>query len=105
MIQEAKILIINDMTLDRDFENNQNDFIITLTDDELDETVGGADNISGLLLASQDVFQRTAAFDFSQAFFSLRGMSSENSKVLINGIEMNKLYNGRPQWSKIKNHK
>ncbi|MFH4966731.1 TonB-dependent receptor [Gaetbulibacter sp. M240] len=99
VIQEDKILMINDMTLDRDFENSQDDFIITLTDDELDEAVGGADNISGLLLASQDVFQRTAAFDFSQAFFSLRGMSSENSKVLINGIEMNKQFNGKPQWS------
>ncbi|GAA4280511.1 carboxypeptidase regulatory-like domain-containing protein [Gaetbulibacter aestuarii] len=99
VIQEGETLNISDMTLNRDYQTNQDSFAITLTDDELDQADGGADNISGLLLASLDVFQRAAAFDFSQAFFSLRGMSSQNSKVLINGIGMNKLFNGKPQWS------
>jgi len=34
------------------------------------------------------------------AFYNLENLfDAENGKVLINGIEMNKMYNGRPQWS------
>ena len=72
---------------------------VTLTDDELNDDTSAADNISGLLQASRDVYLRTAAFEFSSSFFRIRGLDSENGKVLINGIEMNKLFNGRPQWS------
>ena len=46
-----------------------------------------------------DVFYRTAAYEFSPSFFKVRGLDSENANVLINGINMNKMYNGRPQWS------
>jgi hypothetical protein len=72
---------------------------ITITDDELNDDASAADNIAGLLQSSQDVYLRTAAFEFSSSFFRIRGLDSENGKLLINGIEMNKLYNGRPQWS------
>lgn len=73
--------------------------IVTITDDELSDDSGAADNISGLLLSSRDVYLRTAAFEWSPSFYRIRGLDSENGKVLINGVEMNKLYNGRPQWS------
>ncbi|MFB9056905.1 carboxypeptidase-like regulatory domain-containing protein [Mariniflexile ostreae] len=99
VINEGQIIEILDMTLAVDTSKWADLYTITLTDDELDDDIGGADNISGLLQASLDVFQRTAAFEFSASFFRLRGLDSENSSVLINGIEMNKLYNGRPQWS------
>ena len=46
-----------------------------------------------------DVFYRTAAYEFSSSFFKVRGLDSDNAIVHINGIKMNKLYNGRPQWS------
>ncbi len=72
--------------------------IITLTDDELNADVRTADNIAGLLQSSKDVFLRTAAFEFSASFFRLRGLNSDNAKLMINGIEMNKMYHGRPQW-------
>ena len=72
---------------------------ITLTDDELNNDTNSADNISGLLQSSKDIYLRTAAFEFSSSFFRVRGLDSENGKVLINGIEMNKILNGRPQWS------
>ena len=74
-------------------------FTITLSDDELNDDTSGADNISGLLSSSQDVFQRAAAFEFSASFFRVRGLNSDNGNVLMNGIEMNKVYDGRPQWS------
>jgi len=73
--------------------------LISLTEDELNDDTGGADNISGLLSSSRDLFSRTAAFEFSSSFFRVRGLDSDNGNVLINGIEMNKIYNGRPQWS------
>lgn len=100
IVNEGLTVDISDMTLEHDLSQSQHDlFTITLSDDELDSDASGTDNITGLLSSSLDVFQRTAAFEFSQSFFKLRGLDSENAKVLINGISMNKLYSGRPQWS------
>ncbi|RDK88715.1 carboxypeptidase-like regulatory domain-containing protein [Marinirhabdus gelatinilytica] len=72
--------------------------IISLSDNELNQDEGTAFNISGLLQASRDVFLNAAAFDFSATFFRPRGLDNANGKVLINGVEMNKQFNGRPQW-------
>ena len=74
-------------------------FSISLSDDELSDDTYASDNISGLLNSSMDVFYRTAAYEFSSSFFKVRGLDSDNAIVHINGIKMNKLYNGRPQWS------
>ena len=87
------VLLYEDLNEEEDLST------VTLTDDELNDDTSAADNISGLLQASRDIYLRTAAFEFSSSFFRIRGLDSENGKVLINGIEMNKLYNGRPQWS------
>ena len=73
--------------------------VISLSDEELSDDEGGADNTAGLLQSSKDIFLSTAAYEFSSTFFRARGYNSENGKVLINGIQMNKMYNGRPQWS------
>ncbi|GGZ84756.1 TonB-dependent receptor [Algibacter mikhailovii] len=99
IVNKGEILSLNDITITRDAPNTDNLFLITLSDDELNTDTGSADNISGLLGASLDVFQRTAAFEFSASFFRMRGLDSNHGKVLINGIEMNKAFNGRPQWS------
>jgi hypothetical protein len=99
VVNEGNIVSITDMTLAIDISKSVDLYTITLTDDELDDDIGASDNISGLLQSSLDVFQRTAAFEFSSSFFRLRGLDSDNSSILINGIEMNKLFNGRPQWS------
>ncbi len=82
-----------------DLSEDQDLSIITITDDELNNDESYADNISGLLQSSRDIYLRTAAFEFSTAFFSIRGLDSEHGTLLLNGIEMNKLFNGRPQWS------
>jgi hypothetical protein len=99
VVNESRTVNITDMTLEFDASSSQDLFTITLSDDELNNDTSGSDNISGLLSSSLDVFQRTAAFEFSSSFFRVRGLDSENGSVLINGIEMNKLYDGRPQWS------
>ncbi|MFD2822717.1 carboxypeptidase regulatory-like domain-containing protein [Lacinutrix iliipiscaria] len=98
IVNEGETLTIDDMVMEKDLSGNDL-FTIQLSDDELNDDTSGADNISGLLSSSQDIFQRTAAFEFSSSFFRVRGLDSDNGSVLVNGIEMNKLYNGRPQWS------
>ncbi|MGB1312493.1 carboxypeptidase regulatory-like domain-containing protein [Bizionia paragorgiae] len=99
VVNEGQTLNIQDMTLEVDKGSQSDLFTITLSDDELNDDTGGSDNISGLLSSSKDVFQRTAAFEFSSSFFRVRGLDSDNGTVLINGIEMNKFDTGRPQWS------
>lgn len=99
VVNEGKTVDITEMSLKVDVSDDADLFTITLSDDELNDDTSGADNISGLLSSSQDVFQRTAAFEFSSSFFRVRGLDSENGTVLMNGIEMNKTFNGRPQWS------
>ncbi len=92
-IDLGTILLYQDVTEDLDLST------ITITDDELNDDASAADNISGLLQSTRDVYLRTAAFEFGGSFFRIRGLDSENGIVMINGIEMNKLFNGRPQWS------
>ncbi len=87
---------INDLSSTNDIVDM---FSISLSDDELNDDTSASDNISGLLNSSMDVFYRTAAYEFSSSFFKVRGLDSDNAIVHINGVKMNKLYNGRPQWS------
>ncbi len=98
VVNEGKTVDISGMTLDFD-DSDKDSFIISISDDNLNsEDDGLTDNISGLLQSSRDVFLNAAAFDFSATFFRPRGLDNANGRVLINGIEMNKQFNGRPQW-------
>ena len=99
VVNEGKTVDISGMTLDFDSSDKKDLFVISISDANLNsEDDGLTDNISGLLQASRDVFLSAAAFDFSATFFRPRGLDNANGKVLINGIEMNKQFNGRPQW-------
>ncbi len=73
--------------------------LITLTDNDLGDDNSGSETTSGLLQASRDAFQQAAAFNWGQARFKIRGLDNEFGKTMINGIVMNKVYDGRPQWS------
>lgn len=99
ILNEEELLTINDMVLSQNYNPSNDLFTITLSEEELHDDTIASDNVSGLLAASMDVFQRTAAFEFSPSFFRPRGLDSNHSTVLINGVEMNKSFNGRPQWS------
>ena len=93
-------ITVNDTINNLSTTNDVVDFFsISLSDDELNDDTSASDNISGLLNSSMDIFYRTAAYEFSSSFFKVRGLDSDNAIVHINGIKMNKLYNGRPQWS------
>lgn len=71
--------------------------IITLSVDE--QLSAGAQNISGLLTASRDVFVSAAAFTFGPNRFRIRGYGSEDTEVLLNGMPVNDLESGRVFWS------
>ena len=100
LLENHKKVHIPLIPLETDFTDElQQIATVTLSNDDLDgEEDRGDYGISGLLAASKDVFLKAAAYDFSSTFFRPRGLDSRYGKVLINGIEMNKLYAGRPQW-------
>lgn len=73
--------------------------LVVISESELEDDESSADMVSGLLQSSQDIFMRRAAFDFGSVFFKPRGYDSKDATVLINGIPMNRIDNGRAQWS------
>ncbi|MFJ1261933.1 carboxypeptidase-like regulatory domain-containing protein [Capnocytophaga canis] len=84
--------------MDADFVHESEQMAV-ITESELEDDESGADSMSGLLHSSQDIFMRRAAFDFSAVFFKPRGYDSKDVTVLMNGIPMNRIENGRAQWS------
>ena len=98
IVEAGKTVDLSTIILNEDL-GETDDFTIALSEDELDSDESVSSNTSGILQSSKDVFARAAAFDFSGTFFRVRGLDSENGTMLLNGIRMNKLYNGRPQWS------
>ncbi|WP_300433880.1 TonB-dependent receptor [Christiangramia sp.] len=96
----SEVKILETILLEPDLSSEQiHQNTISLSDAELLSEESEFDNISGILQSSRDVFLNAAAFDFSQTFFRPRGLGSEYGKILINGLEMNKMYDGRPQWA------
>ncbi len=95
---ENNILDLGIIYLEKDMTIEKADNLITLTDSDLSDDESSAIT-SSLLQATRDVYLKRAAFDFGQAFYRVRGYDSQNGKVLINGIPMNKLFDGRPQWN------
>ncbi len=87
------------ITLEEDIATEQQLGLIALTDNDLADGSSGSDTSAGLLQASRDVFQQSAAFNWGPARFKMRGLDTEYGSILINGIAMNRVYDGRPQWA------
>lgn len=101
VVNEGELIDLGQLFIELDLaEEKLRMGTISLADDELDAGDDISFNVSGLLQATQDTYLRAAAFDFSATFFSPRGLDNANGKVLINGLEMNELFAGRPQWGK-----
>ena len=81
------------------FSSDVESGIISLSDFDLSDDSNTSDFASGLLSSYNDVFQSIAAYQFGPARFRQRGYDSRNNKVLMYGVEVNKIYDGRPQWS------
>ncbi|MBQ4913142.1 carboxypeptidase-like regulatory domain-containing protein [Maribacter sp. MMG018] len=91
-------LQLGEIYLQPDISIEKQDNLITLTEAELLDDGANANSL-GLLQSTRDIFLNRAAFDFGQAFFRVRGYDAQNGEVLINGILMNKILDGRPQWN------
>ncbi len=95
---ETERIHIGPIYMEQNLELEKTDNLVSLTEaDLLDNTI--LESGSGLLQATRDVFLSRAAFDFSQAYFKVRGYDSKEGMVLINGIPMNRVWDGRPQWN------
>ena len=97
-ITEGKMLDLGTITLEEDQSTEQQSSIITLGESDFSDENSSSENTSGLLQSSRDAFLQAAAFNWGQARFRVRGLDSEHSTMMINGVAMNKIYDGRPQW-------
>ncbi len=73
--------------------------IVTLSQDEIAQEESGEENISGLLHGSRDVFLSAAAYNLGQLRFKIRGYDNRYTEIDINGVPMENLDNGRVYWS------
>lgn len=99
LILENDDLDLGTIQLTNTITIEQTDNLITLTEADLLEDDALASSSVGLLQATRDIFLSRAAFDFGQAFFRVRGYDSREGEILINGIKLNKFFDGRPQWN------
>ena len=98
-VESGKILDLGVIVLEEDITSEQQLSLITITENDLGDDNSGSESTSGLLQASRDAFQQAAAFNWGQARFRMRGLDNEYGNTMINGVTMNKIYDGRPQWS------
>lgn len=98
-IESGKSIDLGNINLDEDITSESQLGLVTLTESDLGDDNSGSESTSGLLQASRDAFQQVAAFNWGQARFRIRGLDNEYGNTFINGISMNKIYDGRPQYS------
>lgn len=98
-VEAGKVLDLGVIVFEEDLTSEQQLSLITITENDLGDDNSGSESTSGLLQASRDIYQQAAAFNWGQARFRIRGLDNEYSNTMINGISMNKIYDGRPQWS------
>ena len=87
------------MFLEEDITTEQQLSLVSITENDLGDDNSGSESTAGLLQSSRDAYQQAAAFNWGQARFRMRGLDNEYGVTMINGITMNKIYDGRPQWS------
>ncbi len=98
-IEQGKTLDLGVLLLDEDITQEEQNSLITIADNELEDNNNGSENTSSLLQSSRDVFNQSVIFNLGQTHFRIRGLDSEYGVTLINGITMNKVTDGRPQYS------
>jgi hypothetical protein len=90
---------LGQLQLDEDFTDELSTSFITLSENDFLEEQNASETTSALLQSSRDSYLQAAAFNWGQARFSVRGLDGEHATMMLNGMKMNKIYDGRPQWS------
>lgn len=99
VITDGATIDVGTVVMEEDITSEQQLSLITITESDLGDDNSGSETTAGLLQATRDAFQQSAAFNWGQARFRVRGLDNEYAITMINGIPMNKIYDGRPQWS------
>jgi len=98
VVTKDQMLDLGSIPLQDDQVVEQQTGLITLLENDLSDDNSASESTSGLLQSSRDAFQQAAAFNWGQARFRIRGLDSQYATTTINGVTMNKLFDGRPQW-------
>lgn len=98
-IAENQMLDLGIIFLENDNTQEKQAELISLFETDLGDENNSSENNSSLLQSTRDVFLQAAAFNFGAARFSVRGLDSKYANVMINGISMNRVADGRPQYS------
>lgn len=98
-LTSGELLDLGTIVIEEDVKIEQQLSLVTITDNDLNDDGSGSESTSGLLQATRDSYQQAAAFYWGQARFRIRGLDNEYGQTMINGVKMNKIYDGRPQWS------
>ncbi|RED25080.1 carboxypeptidase-like protein [Flavobacterium cutihirudinis] len=95
----GQIVYLGTLQLEDLYSDETPSALITLLDTDLSDDSSSSEMTSGLLQSSKDAFMQASAFNWGQARFKVRGLDSENGTMMLNGMTMNKIYDGRPQWN------
>jgi hypothetical protein len=98
VVTKDEMLDLGNISLEDNQNFEQQTGVITLLESDLTDDNSGSESTSGLLQSSRDAFQQAAAFNWGQARFRIRGLDSQYATTMINGVTMNKLFDGRAQW-------
>lgn len=98
-VVDKQTLDVGLLLLEEDITSEQQLSLVTITENDLGDDNSGSESTAGLLQSSRDTYQQAAAFNWGQARFRMRGLNNEYGTTMINGVVMNKIYDGRPQWS------
>ncbi|PWA06896.1 carboxypeptidase-like regulatory domain-containing protein [Flavobacterium psychrotolerans] len=97
-VVSGKMLDLGVVVMQEDITQEQQTSLIAITESDLGDESNSSESTSSLLQSSRDTFLQAAAYNFGQARFSVRGIDNEYSNVMINGISMNRIGDGRPQY-------
>ena len=89
------------IVLEEDFIAEQQHSTIGLMESDFEGEQSTSENTPALLGASKDAFTQVSFFTTGQARFKIRGLDSDYGKIVLNGIVMNSLHDGRPQWASL----
>ncbi len=98
-IPSQKVLDIGIIALELDLTQERMSGLISISENDLSDDDSGSESTTSLLQASKDAFLQAAAYNFGVARFNIRGIDNKYSNVMINGILMNRVADGRPQYS------
>lgn len=91
-------MLTSDFGTDAFYEDQQD---LLFDQNQLDDEDESNQSIGALIGASDNVYFKTASFEFQPMYFRIRGYDSEYQKTYINGISFNDLARGRFSYSTL----